>query len=273
MIEFNKNKILLYCILSIFILIGASTIVIAEDTQGNTTNVTIQPTVTQQPTTTVQQSAPIKEGKFRVGPTVRLRPLNDNINKSADGIVELYFDNPTLNDVTLNVDARISVPSGIHVYGQGFALADAAGVVYGVFEVPPGSVRTIYVNIKAEKTGSFNVQFSGLYYPGQNKDNYQPISLTYPFTVYEPSPDPKSKKLTNPEQVPESVRDSDFTDKIIPGIIIALVAGLVGLIYKIYEIRYAHRLQVESKTTKTRTIEGTITENETADTKTIEEKK
>lgn len=269
--EQNRNEILLLGILSIFILICTSTVAMAEDIQNN---VTQQPTVVaQQQNITTQQSTPVKEGKFRVGPTVRIRPLNDNINKSADGIVELYFDNPSLNDVPLTVDARISVPAGIHVYGQGFALAGAAGVVYGVFEVPPGSVRTIYVNIKAEKTGNFYTQFSGLYYPGQNKDNYQPISLTYPFTVYEPSPDPKSSKLTNPEQVPKDVRPSDFMDKIIPGVIIALVAGLVGLIYKIYEIRYAHKLQMESKTTKTRTTEGTITESETTETKTTEEKK
>lgn len=264
-----RNKILLLSLLSIFILIGASAIVVAEDAQGNVTG---QSNITaQQKNVTVQQSTPVKEGKFRVGPTVRIRPVNDNINKSADGIVELYFDNPSLNDVPLTVDARISVPTGIHVYGQGFALAGAAGVVYGVFEVPPGSVRTIYVNIKAEKTGSFNTQFSGLYYPGQNKDNYQPISLTYPFTVYEPSPDPKSAKLTNPEQVPESARPSDWTDKILPGILIAIIAGGIGLAYKIYEIRYQHKLLTESKTTKTKTIDGKITESETTDTKTTEE--
>ena len=57
---------------------------------------------------------PVAEQKFRVGPTVVLRPVNDVITKDEDGLVELYVDNPSLNDVTLNVDARISVPSGIH---------------------------------------------------------------------------------------------------------------------------------------------------------------
>jgi len=266
MIGSNKNKILLLSILSIFILIVMSTMVMAEDTQNNVT----QSAVTDKQPTSIPTTA--KEGKFRAGPTVRIRPLNDMINKSADGIIELYFDNPSLNDIPLTVDAHISVPSGIHVYGQGFGQADAAGIVYGVFSVPPGTVRTIYVNIKAEKTGDFYTQFSGTYYPGENKDAYQPISLTYPFTVYEPSPDPKSAKLTNSEQIPESARSSNIMDKILPGIIIALVAGLIGLIYKIYEIRYAHKLQTESKTTKTRTIEGTVTEHETTETKTEEKK-
>jgi hypothetical protein len=262
--ELNRNKILLLSILTILVLVIASMgIVSAEDAQNNTTG--------QQ--TVGQPGVKATEGKFRAGPTVRIRPLNDVINKSADGIIEIYLENPNINDIPLTVDARISVPSGIHVYGQGFALASAAGITYGVLNVPPGSVRTVYVNIKAENTGSFYTQFSGTYYPGDNKDAYQPISLTYPFTVYEPSPNPKSTKLTNPEQVPESARPSDFIDRIMPGIIIALVAGLIGLIYKIYEIRYTHRLQMESKTTKTKTIEGTITENETTETKTTGEKK
>ena len=151
-----------------------------------------QTTVEPAQTTIPSQTTEAKEKKFRVGPTVRIRPLNDEINKNQDGMVELYFDNPSLNDVPLTVDARISVPSGIHVYGQGFGSAAAAGMVYGIFEVPPGSARTINIVIKAEKVGDFSAQFTGTYYPGDNKDMYQPISLTHPFKVTAASADPLS---------------------------------------------------------------------------------
>ncbi|HHV24886.1 MAG: PGF-CTERM sorting domain-containing protein [Methanosarcina sp.] len=137
---------------------------------------------------------PVAEQKFRVGPTVVLRPVNDVITKNEDGLVELYIDNPSLNDVTLNVDARISVPAGIHVYGQGFAQTGAAGTVYGIFSVPPGSARTIYIDIKGDKVGTSTIHFSGLYWPGDNKDDYNPISLSHPFVVKEVS--------ENPEKVP-----------------------------------------------------------------------
>lgn len=63
------------------------------------------------------------------------------------------MDNPSLNDVTFNVDARISVPSGIHVYGEGFGYGGAAGTVAGKFEVPLGTLRTILLNFKSEKIG------------------------------------------------------------------------------------------------------------------------
>lgn len=142
---------------------------------------------TQVPTTA---ATTVGEGKFRVGPTVRIRPLNDVISKDQDGLVELYMDNPSLNDVILSVDARISVPSGIHIYGQSFGEAGAAGMVYGTFEVPPGKARTINIVIKADRMGNFNAQFSGMYWPGNNKDAYQPISLTHPFKVTAASKDP-----------------------------------------------------------------------------------
>ncbi|WP_269848971.1 PGF-CTERM sorting domain-containing protein [Methanosarcina horonobensis] len=125
-----------------------------------------------------------------MGPTVVLRPVNDVITENEDGLVELYIENPSLNEVTLNVDARISVPSGIHVYGQGFGQAGAAGTVYGIFSVPPGNARTIYIDVKGEKVGTSTVHFAGLYWPGDNKDDYNPISLTHPFTVEEPSKNP-----------------------------------------------------------------------------------
>ncbi|RXA20787.1 hypothetical protein EQO05_03390 [Methanosarcina sp. MSH10X1] len=146
----------------------------------NVSNTTAEPIAT----------VPVAEQKFRVGPTVVLRPVNDVITENEDGLVELYIDNPSLNEVTLNVDARISVPAGIHVYGQGFAQTGAAGTVYGVFSVPPGSARTIYINIKGEKVGSSTVHFSGLYWPGDNKDDYNPISLSHPFVVEQASRNP-----------------------------------------------------------------------------------
>lgn len=171
------------------------------NTEGNTSTNTATPTSTptatqttviptQTPTVVMTTEEKKVEGKFRVGPTVRIRPLNDEINKNQDGLIELYMDNPSLNDIPLSVDARISVPSGIHVYGQGFGEAGAAGMVYGKFDVPPGSARTINIVIKAEKIGDFSAQFSGMYWPGGNKDAYQPISLTHPFKVTAPSVDP-----------------------------------------------------------------------------------
>ncbi|MDO9098756.1 MAG: PGF-CTERM sorting domain-containing protein, partial [Candidatus Methanoperedens sp.] len=143
--------------------------------------------------------------KFRVGPSVTLRPVTDVIEANQDGIAELFMNNPSLNDVTLNVDARVSVPSGIHVYGQSFGQAAGAGVVAGTFSVPPGTSRTIIVVIKADKSarlGSHTLSFTGLYWPDDNKDNFQPISLTYPVTVKEASKNPESAEISNPKAVP-----------------------------------------------------------------------
>lgn len=203
-------------------------------------NTTATPTVTATITATTTTPATVTAttttitpeptvGKFRIGPTVKLRPVNDVINGSADGLVELYMDNPSLNDVTLNVDARISVPSGIHVYGQGFGTAAAAGTVYGTFSVPPGSARTIYLNIKAEKVGEFTAQFSGLYWPGDNKDAFQPISLTHPFTVTGASPNPQSSDPTNVGQIPGEAKKEGFQSWWIILIVIVAIVAIVAL--------------------------------------------
>lgn len=196
--------------LTLLIILAILPMAIAEENQTtNATNMsnvtltmtpTVTPTVTSTVTSTVTPTV-TEKAVFRVGPTVRLRPVNDIIDKSTDGLVEIYLNNPSLNNVTLNFDVEISAPSGIHIYGQGYALAGAAGTVSGIFEVPPGKVRTIFLNIKAEKTGDFTIQFSGLYWPGNNKEDYQPISLTYSIKVKEPSPDPLSSELTNSKQM------------------------------------------------------------------------
>ncbi|RLG23605.1 hypothetical protein DRN77_04165 [Methanosarcinales archaeon] len=165
-----------------------------NNTTANETNVTVTPTIEP---TAAETAVPVPTvAKFRVAPTVTLRPVNDVIDKSQDGLVELYMNNPSLNDVTLTADVQVAVPSGIHVYGEGFGYGAAAGTVAGTFTVPPGTVRTIHINIKSEKTGTFTVHFTGLYWPDDDKDAFQQISLTHPLTVKEPSPDPTDPKPT-----------------------------------------------------------------------------
>lgn len=258
----NRNKFLLLSILTVLVLISLSmNVVLAQDTQNNISNQSIN----------AQPTVKVTEGKFRVGPTVRIRPLSDVINKSSDGLIEIYLENPGINDVSLTAEIHITVPPGIDVYGQGFGEAQAAGVLYAQMSIPPGTVRTAYINIKAEKTGNFYGQLSGTYYPGENKDNYQPLSFTYPFSVYEISPDPKESILTNPNQIPGN-EDSWWKDKIVPGIIIAIVAGLIGLGYKIIEIKYQHRLEIKNRIAKSKVTEkdGKVTENETSESKTTD---
>jgi len=167
-----------------------------NDTAANVTNATVTATATPTTEPTTAPTAEPTEAKFRVGPTVTLRPVNDVINKSQDGLVELYMNNPSVNDVTLTADVQVSVPSGIHVYGAGFGSGGAAGTVAGTFTVPPGTVRTININIKSEKTGTFTVHFTGLYWPGDDKDAFQQVSLTHPLTVKEPSPNPMDPEPT-----------------------------------------------------------------------------
>jgi len=200
----NIKKLVAVCMLLCIMVMP----VIAQEnnTTANESNSTVTPTIepTAVPATNetnvTETPAPVPtEAKFRVGPTVTLRPVNDVIDKSQDGLVELYMNNPSLNDVTLIADVQIAVPSGIHVYGEGFGYGGAAGTVAGKFTVPPGTVRTIHINIKADKVGDFTVHFTGLYWPDGDKDAFQQISLTHPLTVEEPSK-PLDKEPTSTDE-------------------------------------------------------------------------
>ena len=167
------------------------------------TNTPVPLTAAPAPTNTPVPPTPSSvQSAFRVGPTVRLRPVNDVIDKDLDGIVEILFRNPILNDTTMMADLTVSIPSGFHLYGEGFATDISAGAASGFFQVPPGQSRTVYINIKAEKTGRATVHFSGSYWPEGNKDLFNPVSLTHPFVVNEPSQDPFTESPVNPGQVP-----------------------------------------------------------------------
>lgn len=140
--------------------------------------------------TSVPPTMQPREPGFRENPTTRLRPVNDQTTADQDGIIEIFMFNPSVNDVALSVDIIISVPSGIHVYGEGFPCAgNGAGACSGSFTIVPGQSKAGHLNVKAEKTGSHQVHFSGFWWPGGNKDLRQPISLTHPFNVREASRD------------------------------------------------------------------------------------
>jgi hypothetical protein len=169
------------------------------------------PTSAPPPTSAATPAAPQaqptmqpREAGFRENPTMRLRPVTDEITADQDGIVEIFMFNPSVNDVPLSVDIVIAVPSGIHVYGEGFSCSGSgAGACSGSFTILPGQSKGGHLNIKAAKTGSHQVHFTGYWWPGGNKDLRQPISLTHPFNVSEPSKDPS--------EAPESLQEPTAT--------------------------------------------------------------
>ncbi len=146
-------------------------------------------------------------GDFRVAPTTMIKPITDVIGKNEVGIVELFMNNPSSNDVALNVDVTISVPSGIHVYGE--SLVKTGDAVSGMFIVPPGKAKTITVVIKADKTvsiGNHILQFAV-------NNNYGGGSLSYSVTVKEASNNPETAEYSMPEsritptpQIPEDTK-------------------------------------------------------------------
>jgi len=156
--------------------------------ENNTTTVDQAPTVT-----TINEQTPVattaitttSEGKFRVPPVVKIRPLNDEVTKDQPTLIEFYFSNPAINDATLTVEAYISVPSGVHIYAEGFSFDAGAGTLHGHFEVEPGNSRVVHAEVIGAKPGDYYIHAMAMYYPNDEKDNYRQISLMHPFKVKE----------------------------------------------------------------------------------------
>jgi len=202
-----KNIRILGVILLVFVSMAMPALSQNETTPNATTAPTVTATTAAPTTAAPTATAAVTQGKFRVGPSITLRPVTEVIEANQDGIVELFMNNPSLNDVTLTVDAQVKVPSGIHVYGESFGQGAGAGVVAGTFSVPPGTSRIITVTVKADKSarlGSHTLSFTGLYWPGDDKDHYQPLSLTYSVTVKEPSKVVPDEPKTTATEAPKS---------------------------------------------------------------------
>ena len=160
---------------------------------------TVPPTAVPAPTSIPYTPESLSKS-FRQGPTVRLRPVNDVIDQNKDGIVEVLFRNPAINERTMVVDLTVSVPSGIHIYGENYAQSSAAGAASNVYRVMPAQSQTIKLYIKSEKVGSYTISFSSTYWPEGSKELNNPVSLSHPFIVNAPSPAPFSSTPTDPSE-------------------------------------------------------------------------
>ena len=161
---------------------------ICASTKGQNQTIPQENKTETDPKSTTETQVQTSIEAFRVGPTVSLRPLDSEINKSQEGIVEFFLNNPSLNDCTLEVDLAVDVPSDIYIYSQDGGISGGAGTVTGHFTVPPGSSRTTALHIKGGKGGTFPVHFSGIYWPGNNKDKWDSITLDSSFNVLEGTP-------------------------------------------------------------------------------------
>ncbi|HIH87335.1 MAG TPA: hypothetical protein HA304_05480, partial [Methanosarcinales archaeon] len=84
------NRYLIKVLMSICIMgimISGSVAGAEENATANATE-SVNVTATATVTPTQEPTAEPTEAKFRVGPTVTLRPVNDVVDKSQDGLVE-----------------------------------------------------------------------------------------------------------------------------------------------------------------------------------------
>jgi hypothetical protein len=148
---------------------------------------------------TVGAQEPVKpsEGRMRVGPSVRLDTRQSKITSQQDAVIDLFWNNSSLNDLATHIEVSMDVPSGLYMYSQDGAMACAAGRCQGTFTAPPGSVRNMPIIIKADSAGNYFIHMNGRYWPQNDRDKWTPMSLSTPIRVMEPSPKPGDPRPTS----------------------------------------------------------------------------
>ena len=132
------------------------------------------------------------EGKMRVGPSVRLDTRQNQINRQQDAVIDLFWNNSSLNDRAVNIEVMVDVPAGLYMYSQDGAMACAAGRCLGTFTAPPGSVRNMPITVKADREGDYFIHLNGRYWPEDDRDDWTPMSLSTPIKVDSPSANPSN---------------------------------------------------------------------------------
>ena len=196
-----KKAIVIFCLLIVF------TPLIAAD--GNTTaNATTNETSVQTPTPTptVTSATPTMTVQpatgFRREPYVIFQPANTKITKDAHGSVELYIENPEVNDIVLHVSAKIHTPPDLFLYGSFGGATGATGVVTAKFDIAPGKHTTVKALIQPTRTGVYLLDCHATYYPVGHKELASDISSSYEMTVEGIPPVPTV--TPTPEHTPTS---------------------------------------------------------------------
>jgi hypothetical protein len=167
------------------------------------------------------------DSDFRVGPDVSLTPAEGSITEDEPGQIELFVNNPQVNDATLVAEVKISVPRGVRMTGADLASGSGAKTVVAQYTIPPGTSRTITMNVYPSETGDVAVDGRVLYWPEGNKDAFNQLSMSNTFTVTSVPDAPDN--AVGPGQTNERTTTTEVPPPPDgPGIIEQIISGVAG---------------------------------------------
>jgi len=158
----------------------------AQSTNNSTATATPTATPTATATATPTDSGPVR---FNQPPSVDLQTRELTITQDTPGTVSLFVRNPAVNERTMIVDAQMDVGPGVYMVGSRLASGSGAGTVAATYEVPPGTSRTIELDIYPTEVRDMTVDGTVTYWPEGNRDAYNLLNPSFQFTV-EGAPSP-----------------------------------------------------------------------------------
>lgn len=132
-----------------------------------------------------------KKSEMRVSPTVRLQVNRTVVSKDQDALIDIFWDNSSLNEKDIEIEVLVQVPTGLYLHSEIGAIACSAGTCKGLFKAPPGSTRNMPIIVKADAVGDYFLNMNGRYWPKGEPDAWNPVNLSTPIYVTGASQNPK----------------------------------------------------------------------------------
>lgn len=138
---------------------------------------------------------------WRVNPSVALSSTKTRVKVGEDALLTLSMVNPSANDVGLEVDAILKVPSGVNVESTSF-VSGGSNQVLGKFALQPGKENHVAIRIQANEAGEKLVESQMIYFPIGNKDSFEQLQQTHTLRFEAPGASPTATPAPSPVPKP-----------------------------------------------------------------------
>lgn len=139
-------------------------------------------TVNNTPTSNITELTP---EDIKLAPLISLISLKTTVNETERAIITLSIINPVINNVNINADLNLKIPSDAFLVESTFVQTQSDNTVHSIHELEPGAERHIQIGVISNKVGTFNITSKVTYYFGEDEKNAVDYTLSLPINVSE----------------------------------------------------------------------------------------
>ncbi|WP_318566952.1 hypothetical protein [Salinigranum marinum] len=174
-----------HSVATVLVVLAVSALLVASLTAFAGTTIAQSTTDIKAGTAMTATNNPSESGpvRFNQPPSVDLQTRELTVTQNTPGTVSLFVRNPAVNERTMIVDAQMGVGPGVYMVGSRLASGSGAGTVAATYEIPPGTSRTIELDIYPTEVRDMTVDGTVTYWPEGNREAYNILNPSFQFTV------------------------------------------------------------------------------------------